>query len=100
MSFWVAFGLFGIMCIPLILMFIIVGANKPIKIGGSVIIVIFWLLVSFGAWSDANNNAKNWNNGFCECGTRWELRAVSEYRYSTTKYYCCPNCHKEIEIKK
>jgi hypothetical protein len=99
MIFWITFGLFGFVCVPLILMFALGGADKPCKIGGSIVVIIFWLVISFGAWSDANNNAKNWNNGFCECGTHWELSAVSEYRGSTTKYYTCPNCHKEIEIK-
>ena len=99
MMFWITFGLFGLTCVPLILVLAIEETNKFYKIGGSVIIVILWLLVSFGAWSQGNNNAKNWNNGFCECGTHWELNAVSEYRGSTTKYYTCPNCHKEIEIK-
>ena len=99
MSFLAVFGCFGIICIPLIIIFTIGGTDKLHKIGGSVVIVIFWFLVAIGAWAQGNDNAKNWNNGFCECGTHWELSAVSEYRGSTTKYYTCPNCHKEIEIK-
>lgn len=47
----------------------------------------------------ANTNQKLWNDGCCECGTHWELKGVDKARNgSTTKYYACPNCYKEIEI--
>ena len=48
----------------------------------------------------ANINQKAWNEGYCECGTHWELKGATKVKNgSTTKYYACPNCFEEIEIK-
>lgn len=48
----------------------------------------------------ANVNQKVWNEGYCECGHHWELKGATKVKNGgTTKYYACPNCFKEIEIK-
>lgn len=48
----------------------------------------------------ATNNEQVWNGGYCECGTHWELKGVDKAKNgSTTKYYACENCYKEIVIK-
>lgn len=98
MNFWIIFGLLGLIFIPVGSIFIIGGVDKAHKIGGTVVVIILWFLMSFGIWSQNAANTKTWNDGFCECGTHWELTAVSEYRASVTKYYTCPDCHSEIKI--
>lgn len=96
--FWFIFILSGLAIIPLAFLFITNGATITEKIVGAIICFSFWLLLSFGINYGVETNAEAWNNGFCECGTHWELRGVSEYRNSETKYYACPNCYAEIEL--
>ena len=40
------FGMAGIMFIPVILMFVICGANRKHKIGGAAVMVIIWIVYS------------------------------------------------------
>lgn len=46
------------------------------------------------------NNEKAWNDGYCECGTHWELVSTARKKSSMSiiKYYICPDCYNEIEI--
>ena len=97
MTFWSIFGLIGILCVPLIIMFLVCGIGLKRKIGGALAILIFWFLFSGALVLDETNKADNWNGGYCECGTHWELRGATKSRTGTeTKYYACPNCHAEI----
>ena len=86
--------------IPVILLFAIGGADAKHKILGSVIAIFFWLIMTFGLYAQTTENNKNWNNGNCDkCEVHWELVAVTKTKNgSTTKYYTCPKCYKEIEI--
>lgn len=61
--------------------------------------LILALLVSAAGTVLTYKNEELWNDGYCECGTQWELVSVTRYKLATTKYYHCPNCHNEIEIK-
>ena len=97
-QFFRVFGIFGIICVPIILMFLIGGVDWKHKLGGSLVVLIFWFLFAFGLFFEAKGKAEAWNNGYCECGAHWELVGVakSHSTSSTTKYYACPNCHAEI----
>ena len=66
-----------------------------------VVITLAIILVAVGgAILQAITNQEVWNEGYCECGTHWELKGVAKAKNgSTTKYYDCPNCFEEIEIK-
>ena len=44
------FGMAGIMFIPVILMFVICGANRKHKIGGAAVMVIIWIVYTFGTF--------------------------------------------------
>jgi hypothetical protein len=100
MNFITTFLFFGFVFIPFMLFFIIGGADKQHKIGGAIVGLVFWFLCSGGLYLQSANNAEQWNDGACECGTQWELSAVSESRNGyKTKYYTCENCHTEIVIK-
>ena len=97
MVFWIAFGLFGIFCVPLIIMFLVCGVDLKHKLSSTIAILLFWFLFAGGITLDGMNKADNWNGGYCECGTHWELRGATKNRVGTeTKYYACPNCHAEI----
>lgn len=99
MNFWIIFGLFGLMAVPCIAMFVVCGADIQHKVGGAIVCVVFWFLVSGGLYFQEVGNAERWNDGFCECGTHWELKGVTKTKMgSETKYYSCPECYKEIEI--
>ncbi len=96
MSFWIVFALFGILGIPCIGLAITYGEDWKGKLFGCGIILVLWLAVACGCAFSRDINAEKWNDGYCECGTHWELRGASEYRSSHTKYYVCPNCYAEI----
>lgn len=94
----VALVLFGIPCGLGVALFAMCGEGKKCKIVGSLVCVVVWLLFAFGCWGSAMLNADAWNNGYCECGGKWQPYGVSESGYgTTTKYYYCPNCYNEIE---
>lgn len=96
-SFWFVFGAFGLLAIPLIIMFITCGVDLKHKLGGAFAVLIFWLIFSLGLWADGMATRDAWNGGYCECGTHWELSGVTKTRNgNTTKYYSCPNCYAEI----
>ena len=99
MFFWIIFGVVGLIAIPVAIFFALCGVDAEHKIGGVVIVVIFWFIISGGLYFQEQGNTERWNNGFCECGQHWELRAVTKSRTgSETKHYVCPDCHIEIEI--
>lgn len=98
MNFWIIFGLLGLAWLVPIIMFLVGGVNARYKIGGALVCLAFWMVTTLGMYYDITTKADTWNNGYCECGTRWELRGVSEGRHGdTTKYYVCPDCYAEIQ---
>ena len=99
MSFWIAFFGIGLFAIPMVVAFVYCGVDVKNKIGGSLIVIIFWIAFAGGMYFQEQGNQERWNNGFCECGQHWELSAVNKIRNGTeTKYYTCPDCYKEIQI--
>ena len=98
MNFWIVFALFGILAIPFSILAIEFGEGWRGKLFGCAVILVIWLTLSVGCAFGRDINADKWNDGYCQCGTHWELRGASQYRSSHTKYYVCPDCHAEIEI--
>lgn len=99
MAFLTIFAVFGIMGVPFMLFCIACGNNAKERIGPCLIVLAFWLMMSGGLYFQEQGNDKRWNDGFCSCGTHWELAGVSKSRHGAeTKYYSCPNCYTEIEI--
>ena len=99
MGFWFIFMFFGLIAIPLIIMFLACGVDTKHKLVGSFIVLVFWFAIAGGLYFQDMKNAKEWNGGFCSCGGHWELVAASKSHYGAeTKYYACKNCYKEIEI--
>lgn len=42
---------------------------------------------------------KAWNDGYCECGGRFEYEQAVGHQYSTSYIYTCDSCGKHIEIR-
>lgn len=94
----IALVLFGIPCGLGVALFAVCGEGVKHKITGSLVCIVVWLLCAFGIWGSAMLDADTWNDGYCECGERWQPYGVSESMHgTTTKYYYCPNCYTEIE---
>lgn len=98
MNFWIAFGFLGLFAVPCLVLALEFGEGWKEKMFGSCIILVIWLTVACGTAFGHDINAEKWNDGYCKCGTHWELKGASQYRSSHTKYYACPNCYAEIEI--
>lgn len=99
MNFWIVFALCGFMAVPCIVAAIGFGEGFKGKFKGTLICVIGWFIIAGAMWGQSTANKENWNEGYCECGTHWELKGVTRTRYgSETKYYACPNCFEEIEL--
>ena len=85
-----------IVALAIYLLCIACETTKEIVIG-SIIVILVAILITASAILCANENKKVWNNGYCECGGKWKLVAVSDTdRGSRTKYYVCDECYKEI----
>jgi hypothetical protein len=98
-NFLIIVGVLGLFFVPCVLMFAPCGADAKHRIVGSLVCICFWFLVAGGIYFQAVGNTERWNDGFCECGTHWELKGVTKTKNgSETKYYACPNCYTEIEI--
>jgi hypothetical protein len=97
-QFLIGFGALGLAFVPCILIFLAGGADKKHRIVGAIVCFCIWLIASGAVYFKAETNAKAWNDGYCDCGTHWELVAVSKSHGtgSTIKYYFCPNCYAEI----
>jgi hypothetical protein len=67
------------------------------KVIGSAVVILFTIFIFVNATLCAIENKRVWNDGYCECGGRWKLTAVSDTDHSSrTKYYVCDECYKEI----
>lgn len=95
--FWIILGTFGLIFLPLIIMFIVCGADTAHKVWGAIACLFLWLILAGGLTLDGMGKADDWNGGYCNCGTHWELRGATKNRHGNeTKYYACPNCYAEI----
>lgn len=93
----VTIGIFGLIFVPCMFYCLFADTDTKYKILGLVICLLFWALFSGAVIGQMYVDDGAWNDGHCECGGQWELRAVSESRMgSKTKYYACEDCGKEI----
>ena len=98
-NFLVTFGFMGLLFLPIIILFLVGGVDLKHKLGGFFVCLAFWVVFAGGISIQSNHNKDLWNNGYCECGTHWELRAANKTKNgSETKYYSCPECHNEIQL--
>lgn len=94
---WLVIGITGLAFVPLAISFLIGGVDTKHKVWGAIGCLLIWALFCGAIIGQMYIDDGAWNDGHCECGGKWELRAVSESRMgSKTKYYACENCGKEI----
>lgn len=69
--------------------------------------ILFILLIIILFIADSKADKKAWNNGFCECGGRWEyvdilhnVNYVKDYGYQDNRKYIykCDKCGKMHEF--
>ena len=98
MNFWIVFGVLGLVWLMPIIMFLTCGVDAKHKIGGALVCLAFWMVMTVGLYCESTARADAWNGGYCECGAHWELRGTTKSRYGDiTKYYVCPDCYAEIQ---
>lgn len=94
----IIFAFTGIAFVPIMLIFLTCGADRKHQFGGAFAVLLIWIIFTLGIFFQTEAIEEIWNNGYCECGTHWELKGVSENKCHKTKFYTCPNCYTEIEI--
>ena len=98
-NFLVCLIVIGFFAVPCLILAISLGDTWKERLSGCIFICVLWLIFASGTAFGHDINAEKWNGGYCKCGTHWELKAASQHRTSHTKYYACPNCYAEIEIR-
>ena len=94
-------------------MFVVVGLLMSVTVGGFmslmftsgmkdgwkkvVVAIIVALAIGFGISGlfalERKGDEIAWNNGYCECGTKWELVDIEHLKNSGELYYYgCDNC--------
>lgn len=98
-EFWMCFGVMGLVGVPAILLFSLGGADAVHRIGGSAMVLAFWLLISGAMVAEAKWDADLWNNGICSvCEGEYKFSGATKYRTSHHYYYTCENCDHTIEL--
>ena len=98
-QFLICFGLMGLMAVPIILMFVICGVDTAHKVRGSVMTLVFWLLISGAMIVESKWDADLWNGGICSvCEGEYKFSSATKYRTSHHYYYTCENCDHTIEL--
>ena len=98
-QFWTCFGVMGLVGVPAILLFALGGADAVHRIGGSAMVLAFWLLISGAMVAEAKWDANLWNGGICSvCEGEYKFSDATKYRTSHHYYYTCENCDHTIEL--
>ena len=63
------------------------------------LIILFWIIISNDN-ARTELSAKNYNNGYCTCGTKWRFINVARGKGDSEYAYECPNCHRVITLNK
>ena len=56
------------------------------------------LMVFFVDTTIERHDSKLWNNGYCDCGGRWEYEQAVGHKSTTSYIYVCDKCGNRIEI--
>lgn len=65
------------------------------------IVIVFVCFVGFLAviiHFHSATETKKWNNGYCECGGKWEYEQAVGHRSGTSYIYICDKCGKREEF--
>ena len=98
-EFWTCFVIMGLVGLPAVLLFALCGGDAVYKIGGSAMVLAFWLLISVACTFEMKWDAETWNNGICSvCEGEYKFSGATKYRTSHHYYYTCENCDHTIEL--
>jgi len=98
-EFWMCFVIMGLVGVPAILLFALCGGDAVCKIGGSAMVLAFWLLISVACTFEMKWDVEAWNNGICSvCEGEYKFSGATKYRTSHHYYYTCENCDHTIEL--
>lgn len=98
-SFWICFGLLGLMFVPAILLFLICGSTWGSKIGGAIVCLLFWFATAGVMYFEDKRDNEMWNGGICSvCEGEYNFSGASESRTSHHYYYTCDDCGHTIKI--
>ena len=98
-QFLICFGLMGLVAVPATLLFALCGVDKAHKVGGSAMVLAFWLLISGAMFYEAKSDFDVYNNGICiVCEGEYKFSGATNYRTSHHYYYTCENCDHTIEL--
>lgn len=62
------------------------------------VIVIFCGVIIGVVRCSKEQEEKEWNNGYCECGGHFEYEQAVGHQYTTSYIYRCDSCGKIIEL--
>lgn len=66
-----------------------------------IIVACFVLIIGIAIGAvkcSINQEEKEWNNGYCECGGHWKYVQAVGHQYHTSYIYKCDKCGKHIEL--
>ena len=70
----------------------------------ALILIIGFVVISFaiifGAILSIKKDNQLWNNGYCECGGKYEYEQAIGTRYGTDYIYKCTMCDKRIQLNR
>lgn len=63
---------------------------------GKIIAILVAVAIAFGIvtliYKEAESDHDRWNNGYCECGGRYQFSSATNWRGSKNYYYTCDKC--------
>ena len=81
----------GMAIFPLMFAFV-----APKTWGERIIAILIAVAIAFGLatliYKEAEGNRNRWNNGYCECGGKYQFSSATNYRGSKDYYYTCDKC--------
>ena len=65
----------------------------------AIVFIIFVVgVLVFACRCENNEDKRDWNDGYCECGGHWEYEQSVGHQYRTSYVFKCDKCGKHIEI--
>lgn len=74
--------------------------GKKGAIVGTIVTLVFTLIIGGGLTLDTMERDSKWNGGYCpNCEVHWIPFGASDTDFGAkSKYYYCPECFKEIQL--
>ena len=60
--------------------------------------ILIGCTVSGMFYLEKSEDEKRWNNGYCDCGTKWQFGNVEHTKTDKLYYWHCSSCGRIIEL--